>query len=92
MIERIFEVYVKGKAVGEITYYDYREDNRYFTYEDYNDPLTKENKLELLACDLEGALQGLIFDYKEIFNCEYEDVTFKELINGRFVEVNINEI
>lgn len=91
MIERIFKVYVKGNEVGELRYIDYDLglDHRHFYYENYR---TKEKDLELLACDLEGALQGLIFGYKEIFNCEYDDVTFKELINGRFVEVNIDEI
>ena len=92
MNERIFKVYVKGHAVGELRYYDYREDNRYFTYEDYNDPLTKENKLELLAWDFDSAFWGLIFDYKEIFNCECEDITFSELIDGHFVKINIDEI
>jgi hypothetical protein len=96
MNERIFKVYVKGKEVGELRYVDYDLglDHRYFYYKDYR---TKEKdmellEVELLACDLEGALQGLLFDYKKIFNCEYDDVTFKELINGRFVEVNIDEI
>ena len=91
MNERIFKVYVKGHAVGELRYIDYDLglDHRHFYYEDYR---TKEKDLELLACDLEGALQGLIFDYKEIFNCEYDDVTFNELIDGRFVEINIDEI
>ena len=91
MNERIFKVYVKGNAVGELRYIDYGLglDHRYFYYDNYR---TKEKDVELLAYDLEGALEGLIFDYKRIFNCEYDDVTFKELNNGRFKEINIDEI
>lgn len=91
MIERIFKVYVKGNAVGELRYIDYDLglDHRHFYYDNYR---TKEKDLELLAYDLEGALEGLVFDYKRIFKCEYDDVTFSELVDSRFVEVNIDEI
>ena len=91
MIERIFEVYVKGKAVGEIRYIDYDLglEHRHFYYDNYR---TKEKHIELLAWDFDSAFWGLIFDYKEIFNCKREDITFSELIDGRFVEINIDEI
>lgn len=91
MNERIFKVYVKGRAVGEIRYIDYDLglEHRNFYYEDYR---TKEKNIELLAWDFDSAFWGLIFDYKETFNCECDDVTFSELIDGRFVEINIDEI
>lgn len=86
MKERTFKVYARNNPVGELRYVEHEIDDRDFYYEDYNDPRTKEVKAELTAWDLDSALKTLIEHYEETLNCKYDDVTFSELINGRFVK------
>ena len=60
MKERTFKVYVRNNPVGELRYVEHEIDDRDFYYEDYNDPRTKEVKVELTAWDLDSALKTLI--------------------------------
>lgn len=72
MKERKFNVYVKDRLVGQITY------NNWVYFDDYR---TNEYDIDLDMKDLYEAMDTLIDYYIKDIPCNYEDVDFVELVN-----------
>lgn len=72
MKERKFNVYVKDRLVGQITY------DNWVYFDDYR---TNEYEIDLDIKDLDEAMETLIDYYIKDIPCNYEDVDFVELVN-----------
>lgn len=79
MKERKFNVYVKDRLVGQITY------DNWVYFDDYR---TNEYEIDLDMKDLDEAMETLIDYYIKDIPCNYEDVGFVELVNKeKLVEI-----
>ena len=79
MKERKFNVYVKDRLVGQITY------DNWVYFDDYR---TNEYEIDLDIKDLDEAMETLIDYYIKDIPCNYEDVDFVELVNKeKLVEI-----
>lgn len=79
MKERKFNVYVKDRLVGQITY------DNWVYYDDYR---LNEYDIDLDMKDLDEAMDTLIDYYIKDIPCNYEDVDFVELVNKeKLVEI-----
>lgn len=72
MKERKFNVYVKDRLVGQITY------DNWVYYDDYR---SNEYEIDLDTKDLYESMETLIDYYIKDIPCNYEDVNFVELNN-----------
>lgn len=78
MKERKFNVYVKDRLVGQITY------DNWVYYDDYR---LNEYDIDLDMKDLDEAMDTLIDYYIKDIPCNYEDVDFVELNKEKLVEI-----
>lgn len=72
MKERKFNVYVKDRLVGQMTY------DNWVYFDDYR---TNEYEIDLDIKELDVAMETLIDYYIKDIPCKYEDVGFVELVN-----------